>query len=82
MFSGCTVLPDSKETELGSSNQEASASARKNTRIVLVPCCAWNYVPTAISGGLVISEVLGCHLLQHMSSQSGSQKITSRISAS
>ena len=24
MFSGCTLLPDSEETELGSSNQEAS----------------------------------------------------------
>ena len=33
-----TVLPDSKETELGSSNQEASPSAGKNTRVVLVPC--------------------------------------------
>ena len=38
VFSGCTVLPDSKETELGSSNQEATPSAGKNTRIVLVPC--------------------------------------------
>ena len=38
MFSGCTVLPDSKETELGSSNQEPSPSARKNTGVVLVPC--------------------------------------------
>ena len=37
MFSGCTVSPDSKDTELGSSNQEASPSAGKNTRIVLVP---------------------------------------------
>ena len=34
MFSGCTVLPDSKETELGSSNQEASPSAGKNTEVV------------------------------------------------
>ena len=31
MFSGCTVPPDSKETELRSSNQEASPSAGKNT---------------------------------------------------
>ena len=38
MFSGCTVPPDSKETELGSSNQEASLSAGKNTGVVLVPC--------------------------------------------
>ena len=37
-FSGCTVLPDSKETKLGSSNQEASPSAGKNTGLVLVPC--------------------------------------------
>ena len=29
---------DIKETELGSSNQEASPSAGKNTRVVLVPC--------------------------------------------
>ena len=31
VFSGCAVPPDSKETELGSSNQEASPSAVKNT---------------------------------------------------
>ena len=37
--SGSTV-PDGKETELGSSYQEATASAGKNTRIVLVPCYA------------------------------------------
>ena len=29
---------DSKESELGSSDQEASPSAGKNTGIVLVPC--------------------------------------------
>ena len=29
---------DSKETELGSSNHEASPSAGKNIRVVLVPC--------------------------------------------
>ena len=69
MFSGCTVLPDSKETELGSSDQEASPSAGKNTMVVLVPCCAWKCVPTAISSGVDISEVPGCHLLQQMSSQ-------------
>ena len=63
MFSGCTVLPDSKETELGSSDQEASPSASKNTRIVLVPCQAWKCVPTAISSGVNIFEVPECHLL-------------------
>ena len=38
MFSDRTVAPDSKETELGSSDQEASPSAGKNTGVVLVPC--------------------------------------------
>ena len=33
-----TVLRDSKETELGSSDQEASPLAGKNTGVVLVPC--------------------------------------------
>ena len=36
--SGCTVPPDSKDTKLASSDQEASPSAGKNTGIVLVPC--------------------------------------------
>ena len=61
-----TVLPDSKETELGSSNQEASPSAGKNTGVVLVPCSC---VPTATFGGVDISEVPGCHLFRHISSQ-------------
>ena len=69
MFNGCTVLPNSKETELGSSNQKASPSAGKNTEIVLVSCCAWKGVPTAISGGVDITKVPGCHLLQQISSQ-------------
>ena len=69
MFSSCTVLPDSKKTELGSSDREASPSAGKNTGIVLVPCLAWKCVPTAISGGADIFEVPGCHLLRQMSSQ-------------
>ena len=48
VFSGCTVLPDSKETEVGRSDQEASASAGKNTRAVLVLClhmevCSYSY---------------------------------------
>ena len=77
MFSGCSVLPDSKQTKLGSSDQEASAD--KSTRTVLVPCPAWKCVPTAISSGVDISKVPGCYLLQQKSSQRGSQKITSRI---
>ena len=36
MFSGCTVPSYTKETELGSSDQEASPSAVKNTGVVLV----------------------------------------------
>ena len=71
-FSGCTVLPDSKETELGSSDQETSPSTSKNSEVVLVPCHAWKCVPTAIPSGVDISEVPGCHLLQQMSSQRGS----------
>ena len=69
MFSGCTVLPDSKETQLGSSGKEASPSTGKNTGIVLVACRALKCVPTAISGGVDISEVPGCHLLRQLSSQ-------------
>ena len=38
VFSGCTVPPDSKKTEFGSSKQEASPSADKNTGVALVPC--------------------------------------------
>ena len=75
MFSGCTVLTDSKETELGSSEQEASLSPGKNTGIVLVLCRAWKCVSTAISGVADISEVPGCHLIRQMSSQRGSQKL-------
>ena len=63
MFSGCTVLPYSKDTELGSNDQEASTLAGKNTVIVLVPSCACKCVPTAISGGVNISKVPACHLL-------------------
>ena len=69
MFTGCTVLSDSKETELGSSSREASPSAGKNTGILLVPSHACKCVPTAISSGLDISVVPGCHLLRQMSSK-------------
>ena len=41
----CTVPPDSKETKLESSNQEASPSAGKNTRVVLVPCSRMEVCP-------------------------------------
>ena len=45
MFSGSTVLTDSKETKLGSSDQEASPSAGKNTGVVLVPCSGMDVHP-------------------------------------
>ena len=61
--------PDSKETELGSSDQEASPSAGKNAGVVLVPCLRMEVHPAAVSGVLDISEALGCHLSQQMSSQ-------------
>ena len=69
------MLSASKESKLGSSNQEASPSAGKNTGIVLVPCCAWKFGPATISGDVNISEVPGYHSLQQMSSQGGSQKL-------
>ena len=69
LFSGCTVLPDSKVTNLESSNQEASPSRVKNTGVVVVPCHAWKCVRTAISGGVDISKVPECCLFQQMSSQ-------------
>ena len=60
---------DSKKIELGSSGQEASPAARKNTRVVLVPCHTQKFVPADISSGVDNSEVTGCLLLQQMSSQ-------------
>ena len=69
VFSGCTVLPHNKETELGNSDQEASPLTGKSTGIDLVPCNVWKCVPTAISSGVEISKVPGCHFLQLMSSQ-------------
>ena len=69
MFSGCTVPPDSKETKLRSSDQEASQSAGKNTGAVLVPCRTWKSFTTAIFGGVDISDEPGCHLLRQTSSQ-------------
>ena len=45
------------ETKLGSSDQEASPSVGKNTKIVLVPCCAWKCVPMAVFGGVDVSKV-------------------------
>ena len=69
------MSPNSKETELGSGDQEVSSSAGKNTGVVLVTSLhIWKCIPTAISGGVDISEVSGCHLLGQVGSQIGSQK--------
>ena len=38
VFSGCTVLPNSKETKPGTNNQETFPSAGKNTGVILVTC--------------------------------------------
>ena len=62
LHGGCTVSPDSKETEPGSSGRE-TLSAGKNIRVVLAPCHTKS-VPIAFSGGVDISEVYGCHLLR------------------
>ena len=75
MFSCSTVQPDSKETKLGNSNQEASPSASTNTGIVLVSCSTWKCITKANSSGVEISEIPGCHLVRQMSSQLGSQKL-------
>ena len=39
------MLPDGKETKLGSSDQEASPTAGKNTGVVLVPCLVMEVRP-------------------------------------
>ena len=50
--------PDSIDTKLGSSNQEASPSASKNTwGSFSVMFTYGSALPTAISGGVDISEV-------------------------
>ena len=43
--SGSTMPPDSNGTKLESSDQEASPSAGKNTRVVLVPCSCMEVHP-------------------------------------
>ena len=57
MFSDCTVPPDSKESELGSSDQKSSSSIVKNTGVVLLTYHALKCVPTATSGDVVVLKV-------------------------
>ena len=66
---GVLWLHLSKKTKLWSRNQEeASPSAGENNGVVLAPCHAWKCVPTTISDGVDIIEVLGCYLLRKMTS--------------
>ena len=69
MHLNCNVSPNSKEADVGSSDQVASTSSGKNTGVVLRPCCAWRCVPAAISSGMDIYEVPEYHLLQQISFQ-------------
>ena len=63
VFSGLTMLPYIKETKVGNRDQEASLSAGKNIGVVFLACFALKFFFTAISIGVDISEVSGCHLL-------------------
>ena len=45
LFSGYTALPNTKETNLGSSDQEASPLEGKDTGLVLVPCSGMEVHP-------------------------------------
>ena len=45
MFSGCTVLPYSEETELGNSGHKSFSSAGKNTGVASVPCSCMEVRP-------------------------------------
>ena len=71
MFSDCTVPPDNKETELGSSDQEASQSVGKNTGGSFSAMFAHGSASLQLFPVVCvdISEVPGCHLLRQMSSQ-------------
>ena len=44
-----------------SSHSTQHQLSKTNTGIVLMPCCAWKCVPTAVSSSVHISEVHGCH---------------------
>ena len=64
-----------RKTELRSSDQEGSSLVGKNTGIVLESCPTWKCIPTTIPDSGEICEVPGCHLLQQMSSQLGTQNL-------
>ena len=82
MFSGGTVWPDIKETKLGNSNQEASPSAGKSTRVVLLSFSQMEVHPYSYFGwcgyflGPWVSFVMTGEFLVRVT------KITSRIGVS
>ena len=82
MFSGCTVPPDSKETELGSSDQEASPSAGKNTGLVLVSCSHMEVRPYSYFGCCGYFLCLWVSFVMADEFSVRVTKITSRIGAS
>ena len=69
MLSGYTVQPDSNETKHVSSDQEASPSAGTSTGVY----GNVKYMEVSLSSDIEIPEVTGCHSLQHITSQWGSQ---------
>ena len=75
VFSDCTVPSVIKDTKLGSSKKEAIPSLDKNNEMVSLPYPTWKCISIAISGGIDISKIPGCHLLRQMGSQWGSQKL-------
>ena len=74
----CSVLLDSKETQIVSRNQEACPSVGKCTVVVLEPCCAWKCVPTTISSCVDVLETYECHLLRQMIPQLDSQNFNNK----
>ena len=75
VFSGRTVLPDSKETELEGSDQEASPSASKKTKVVSVPCLHMEVCSYSYFWWCGYSWGPWCHLLWQMSYKDRSQKL-------
>ena len=53
------MLPDSKESELGSNKEKDFPSARKNTVVVVVQCLCMEVRPHS-SGNVDISEISWC----------------------
>ena len=59
MFSGFSVLPYSKETELRKSDHKGFWSAPKRTKVILLPCRAWNVSPKLFATVWIFPRSLG-----------------------